>query len=107
MKMRVDESSIKLLFAFCLASTLIDSLGQMASFSYSGYFLMSCFVHNRFGKDRFVIALKIKKERIKNIYTQNMSQIDTVINFKSTTMLKQANMETRPLGPLGQKCNTR
>ena len=40
-RMRVDESSIKLSFAFYLASTLIDSLARMASFSYSGYFLMS------------------------------------------------------------------
>ena len=54
-KMRVDESSIKLSFAFYLASTLIDSLARMASFSYSGYFLMSCFVHNRFEKNSLVI----------------------------------------------------
>ena len=75
-RIRVDESSIKLSFAFYLASTLIDSLARMAWFLYSGYFLMSCFVHNRFEKNSLVTGLKIKKGTYKKRFVHNLKHED-------------------------------
>jgi hypothetical protein len=95
-RIRVDESSIKLSFAFYLASTLIDSLARMAWFLYSGYFLMSCFVHNRFEKNSLVTGLKIKKEHIKkDLCTCNLKHEDI------TNTSKHAGNEA--IGDLGAK----